>query len=73
MEGVMQISVPLSDFTDHLAAVKAKQILWVNLNEVAWLVTNFKFDDATAIYDPEDERTTSDIAFIAFWRKLSRN
>lgn len=64
----MEIKVPLSHFTDHIAKVK-KQKRHIHLDEVEWLVNSFRFSDTEAIYEPEPE----DGPFMDWWRKISRN
>jgi hypothetical protein len=47
----MDITVPLPHFASYLKEVKANP-RHPYLNELTWLVENFRFDDRTATYAP---------------------
>jgi hypothetical protein len=47
----MEIKIPLAHFVDYLNQVKQKGRTW--LDETAWLVDNFQFDNESAAYDPQ--------------------
>jgi hypothetical protein len=49
----MEIQVPLSHFLDYLKSTKEKGRKFPHLNEVEWLLRNFRCDDQVAQYEPE--------------------
>ncbi len=54
----MQIKIPLSHFVAYLNEVTQKRRTW--LDETRWLMDNFRFDNESAAYDPQPERTPRD-------------
>src|SRR5262245_25548748 len=62
LEGVpaMQITIPLSHFVGYLNDVKQRKRTW--LDEPEWLIDNFRFDNETAFYHPQQEPTPRDYA-----------
>jgi len=51
----MQITIPLSHFVAYLNEVKQKRRTW--LDEIEWLMDNFRFDNENVAYDPQPEPT----------------
>jgi hypothetical protein len=49
----VEIRVPLSHFLDYLKSTKEQRRKFPRLNEVEWLLRNFRFDDQAAQYEPE--------------------
>ena len=47
------VHLPLSHFLDYLRSTKANDRKFPRLNEVEWLLRNFRFDDQVAQYEPE--------------------
>jgi hypothetical protein len=63
----MEIKIPLYLFVSHLSEVKLKRPDFPHLDELRWLVENFKFDDEFAEYDPLPE------PFYEWWPRQARN
>src|SRR5262249_37260883 len=51
MPGV--IKVPLSCFLARLKEAKQAHPDWTHLDQVGWLIRNFRFDDNAAVYEPQ--------------------
>ena len=49
----MQITIPLSHFAGYLNDVKQRKKTW--LDEPEWLIDNFRFDNESASYDPQQD------------------
>ena len=50
------LKVPLPRFLSHLADVKQTRPDWPHLDEVGWLLRNFRFSDDCAVYEREQAR-----------------
>jgi hypothetical protein len=65
----IEISVPLSHFLDYLKSVKEKGRTFPHLNEVEWLLRNFRCDDQVAQYEPEPLPESDTL----WWQIYARN
>ena len=64
----MEIRIPLSQFIDYLHQVQQKGCTFPRLDEVGWLLDNFKFDNETAEYEPLP-MPDIEIFYTAWWRQ----
>jgi hypothetical protein len=62
----MEFRIPLSQFIDYLRQVQQKRRTFPRLDEVGWLLDNFKFDNETAKYEPLPD---IEIPYTAWWRQ----
>jgi hypothetical protein len=50
------LKVSLKRFLSHLADVKKTRPDWPHIDEVGWLLRNFKFSDTCAVYERDRAR-----------------
>jgi hypothetical protein len=63
------VHLPLSHFLDYLKSTKENDRKFPRLNEVEWLLRNFRFDDQLAQYEPEPLPES----YTLWWQIYARN